>query len=237
VYSGYASNGAGAGTLQLKPGIVPADLRFRQVSSPVSGHRGLEISIAGSSDTISFSGFLDTDDPAAPHNGLQQIRFDDGTIWNLAQIIAALKGPAKSLAANMDASLTVPTATSVRTVPAKLMIDNRIVINNHLKRARGGKVSFTHLIAWAIVQTLKEFPSQNVHYHEVDGKAPVGAPAPHAPGHPHNTPQPCLTVAGRPRKPSQPGVRAASGGLRDRRPTATGTRPRWRLPACESQTR
>ena len=91
--------------------------------------------------------------------------------------VAALKGPAKSLAANMDASLTVPTATSVRTIPAKLMIDNRIVINNHLKRARGGKVSFTHLIAWAIVQTLKEFPSQNVFYDEIDGKPSVVTPA------------------------------------------------------------
>ena len=84
---------------------------------------------------------------------------------------------AKALAANMDASLTVPTATSVRTMPAKLMIDNRIVINNHLKRARGGKVSFTHLIAWAMVQVLKEFPSQNVYYDEVDGKPSVVTPA------------------------------------------------------------
>jgi len=90
---------------------------------------------------------------------------------------AALKGASKALAANMDASLTVPTATSVRTIPAKLMIDNRIVINNHLKRARGGKVSFTHLIAWAIVQTLKEFPSQNVFYDEPEGKPSVVTPA------------------------------------------------------------
>jgi 2-oxoglutarate dehydrogenase E1 component len=91
--------------------------------------------------------------------------------------VAVLKGVAKSLAANMDLSLTVPTATSVRTIPAKLMIDNRIVINNHLKRARGGKVSFTHLIAWAIVETLKGFPSQNVFYDEVDGKPSVVTPA------------------------------------------------------------
>jgi 2-oxoglutarate dehydrogenase E1 component len=91
--------------------------------------------------------------------------------------VLALKGMSKSLAANMDASLTVPTATSVRTVPAKLMIDNRIVINNHLKRARGGKVSFTHLIGWALVQALKETPSQNVYYEEVDGKPSVVAPA------------------------------------------------------------
>ena len=92
-------------------------------------------------------------------------------------VVTTLKGMQKTLATNMDASLTVPTATSVRTIPAKLMIDNRIVINNHLKRARGGKVSFTHLIAWAMVQTLKEFPSQNVYYDEPDGKPSVVAPA------------------------------------------------------------
>ena len=83
----------------------------------------------------------------------------------------------KTLAANMDESLTVPTATSVRTVPAKLMIDNRIVINNHMSRTRGGKVSFTHLIGWALIQALKAFPSQNVSYAEIDGKPSVVAPA------------------------------------------------------------
>ncbi|WP_378148614.1 multifunctional oxoglutarate decarboxylase/oxoglutarate dehydrogenase thiamine pyrophosphate-binding subunit/dihydrolipoyllysine-residue succinyltransferase subunit [Cnuibacter sp. UC19_7] len=92
-------------------------------------------------------------------------------------VVTPLRGMAKSLATNMDASLTVPTATSVRSIPAKLMIDNRIVINNHLRRARGGKVSFTHLIGWALVQALKDFPSQNVYYDEVDGKPAVVAPA------------------------------------------------------------
>ncbi|WP_082514905.1 multifunctional oxoglutarate decarboxylase/oxoglutarate dehydrogenase thiamine pyrophosphate-binding subunit/dihydrolipoyllysine-residue succinyltransferase subunit [Yonghaparkia sp. Root332] len=91
--------------------------------------------------------------------------------------VTPLRGMAKTLASNMDASLSVPTATSVRTIPAKLMIDNRIVINNHLKRARGGKVSFTHLIAWAMVRALREFPSQNVYYDEVDGKPVVVTPA------------------------------------------------------------
>lgn len=88
-----------------------------------------------------------------------------------------LRGMSKSLATNMDASLSIPTATSVRTIPAKLMIDNRIVINNHLQRSRGGKISFTHLIGWALIQALKEFPSQNVHYDERDGKPYVVAPA------------------------------------------------------------
>ncbi|MDW4573302.1 multifunctional oxoglutarate decarboxylase/oxoglutarate dehydrogenase thiamine pyrophosphate-binding subunit/dihydrolipoyllysine-residue succinyltransferase subunit [Microbacterium sp. M3] len=92
-------------------------------------------------------------------------------------VVTTLRGMPKTLAANMDESLTVPTATSVRTVPAKLMIDNRIVINNHMSRTRGGKVSFTHLIGWAIIQALKEFPSQNVFYAEIDGKPSLVAPA------------------------------------------------------------
>jgi len=46
----------------------------------------------------------------------------------------------------MTSSLEVPTATTVRAVPAKLMADKRIVIKNFLNRNRGGKISFTHLI-------------------------------------------------------------------------------------------
>ncbi|MEU8633058.1 multifunctional oxoglutarate decarboxylase/oxoglutarate dehydrogenase thiamine pyrophosphate-binding subunit/dihydrolipoyllysine-residue succinyltransferase subunit [Amycolatopsis sp. NPDC048633] len=90
--------------------------------------------------------------------------------------VTVLRGPAKTLASNMDASLAVPTATSVRAVPAKLMVDNRIVINNHLRRTRGGKVSYTHLLGWALVQAVKRFPGQNVHYDLVDGKPVVVAP-------------------------------------------------------------
>jgi 2-oxoglutarate decarboxylase len=81
-----------------------------------------------------------------------------------------LRGAAAAVVKNMSASLEVPTATSVRAVPAKLMIDNRIVINNHLKRTRGGKISFTHLIGYAVVQAVKKFPNMNRHFAEIDGK-------------------------------------------------------------------
>ena len=84
-----------------------------------------------------------------------------------------LKGPAARVVSNMETSLDVPTATSVRAIPAKLLIDNRVVINNHLKRGRGGKVSFTHLIGYAIVQALKAMPVMNAAYTEVDGKPAV----------------------------------------------------------------
>jgi 2-oxoglutarate decarboxylase len=84
-----------------------------------------------------------------------------------------LKGAAARTVLNMEASLAVPTATSVRAVPAKLLIDNRIVINNHLRRGRGGKVSFTHLIGYALVRAVAAFPAMNRSYAEVDGKPTV----------------------------------------------------------------
>jgi 2-oxoglutarate dehydrogenase E1 component len=89
---------------------------------------------------------------------------------------AVLKGPAARVVANMETSLEVPTATSVRAVPAKLLIDNRIVINNFLKRARGGKVSFTHLIGFAMVQAVKAMPPMNASYTQVDGKPAMVTP-------------------------------------------------------------
>ncbi|GJF32196.1 alpha-ketoglutarate decarboxylase [Kitasatospora sp. NE20-6] len=91
--------------------------------------------------------------------------------------LVQLRGPSKAVATNMDASLEVPTATSVRAVPAKLLIDNRIVINNHLQRARGGKVSFTHLIGYALVQAIKASPGMNHSYKVEDGKAYLVKPA------------------------------------------------------------
>ncbi|WP_166140536.1 multifunctional oxoglutarate decarboxylase/oxoglutarate dehydrogenase thiamine pyrophosphate-binding subunit/dihydrolipoyllysine-residue succinyltransferase subunit [Nocardioides ochotonae] len=81
-----------------------------------------------------------------------------------------LRGAPARTVKNMDESLTVPTATSVRSVPVKLLWDNRTVINNHLARARGGKVSFTHLIGYALVQAVKQMPEMNVGFDMVDGK-------------------------------------------------------------------
>ena len=88
-----------------------------------------------------------------------------------------LRGAPARTAANMDASLSVPTATSVRSVPVKLLWDNRTVINNHLARARGGKVSFTHIIGYALVKALRSMPEMNVGFEVVDGKPNLITPA------------------------------------------------------------
>ncbi len=91
--------------------------------------------------------------------------------------VVILRGPAARIVANMQTSLGVPTATSVRAVPAKLLIDNRVVINNHLTRSRGGKVSFTHVIGYAIVKALRTMPEMNNGFTEVDGKPALLRPA------------------------------------------------------------
>jgi multifunctional 2-oxoglutarate metabolism enzyme len=91
--------------------------------------------------------------------------------------VQVLRGAAAAVVKNMSMSLELPTATSVRAIPAKLMIDNRVVINNQLKRTRGGKVSFTHILGYALVQALKAFPNMNRHYAEVDGKPTSVTPA------------------------------------------------------------
>ncbi len=87
-----------------------------------------------------------------------------------------LKGAAARVVSNMETSLGVPTATSVRSIPAKLLIDNRVVINNHLKRGRGGKVSFTHLIGYAVIRALADMPEMNNGFGEKDGKPVVLKP-------------------------------------------------------------
>ncbi|MFZ0666814.1 MAG: 2-oxo acid dehydrogenase subunit E2, partial [Acidimicrobiales bacterium] len=86
-----------------------------------------------------------------------------------------LTGAAKRIATNMEASLGVPTATSVRTVPAKLLQVNRSLLNRHLTRSSGTKVSFTHLIGYAVVKALVANPSLNASFvPDADGKGNPG---------------------------------------------------------------
>jgi multifunctional 2-oxoglutarate metabolism enzyme len=82
-----------------------------------------------------------------------QILEDDQTL--------PLRGPALKIAENMSASLTVPTATSFRTLPVKVMDENRRAINQHRSLSNKSKISYTHLVAWAIVKATSKVPSIN----------------------------------------------------------------------------
>jgi multifunctional 2-oxoglutarate metabolism enzyme len=81
-----------------------------------------------------------------------------------------IRGVGARIVTNMEASLGVPTATSYREVPAKLLEVNRNIANNYLERNRGGKISFTHIIGFALVRAIAEgVPAMNAAFVEHDG--------------------------------------------------------------------
>ena len=87
-----------------------------------------------------------------------------------------IRGIFKSIAKNMDISLEIPTATSVRDMPARLMFENRAMVNDQLKRTRGGKISFTHIIGYAMVKAVMAHPDMNNSYDVIDGKPTLIVP-------------------------------------------------------------
>jgi len=83
--------------------------------------------------------------------------------------VMPLRGAALKIVENMERSLSVPTATSERRIPVKLLDENRRIINQHLAENDRGKASYTHLIAWAVLRAIDVFPQLNDGYAEVDG--------------------------------------------------------------------
>ncbi len=84
-----------------------------------------------------------------------------------------LRGPSARLAANMSASLSVPTATSFRDVPTETMEGRRRQLN---ELATPRKVSFTHLVGYAVVRAAGEQPGMTRSFAEVNGQAHVVDP-------------------------------------------------------------
>ena len=84
--------------------------------------------------------------------------------------VVPLQGAAAKIADNMQASLAVPTATSQRHIPVKVIDENRRLINQYLDLTGGGRISYTHLIGWAIVQALNHLPNLNNAYQDADGR-------------------------------------------------------------------
>jgi 2-oxoglutarate dehydrogenase E1 component len=81
-----------------------------------------------------------------------------------------ITGSAKKIVENMEQSLTVPTATSFRNVPVRVLEENRRILNDHRSAQGHSKISFTHIIAWAIIEAVKAYPRLNHGYAEIDGK-------------------------------------------------------------------
>ncbi|MCH2101650.1 MAG: multifunctional oxoglutarate decarboxylase/oxoglutarate dehydrogenase thiamine pyrophosphate-binding subunit/dihydrolipoyllysine-residue succinyltransferase subunit [Planctomycetes bacterium] len=84
--------------------------------------------------------------------------------------VEALRGVSAKIAANMNASLSIPTATTVRTLPVKALDENRRIINGHMRDRVLGKASYTHFIAYAMVCAVHEMPSVQSFYDNRDAQ-------------------------------------------------------------------
>ncbi len=134
----FESRAAQAGTPlspPASPAAAPADVSPADDPSPVTAPIAKTTSIKPKEAPIPAEA------PTSPTAVINLPDTDEAE--ERTDVVNPLRGMAKALATNMDQSIQVPTATSVRTVPAKLMIDNRIVINNHLRQNQGWK-SFLH---------------------------------------------------------------------------------------------
>ena len=140
----------GSGTTEPAPSAKPPS----PTSATVSRKKASTMSAAASSRTSLT--------PDAVHSAPSQTVAEPRTL--------KLKGAPMRTAKNMEQSLSMPTATSVRTVPMKLVIEQRMLINRFLRQNKGGKISFTHILGYAMVQALKAVPVMNNAYAEIDGK-------------------------------------------------------------------
>jgi 2-oxoglutarate dehydrogenase E1 component len=102
----------------------------------------------------------------SPVSPLAQAAATSGAAGN----VQPLRGIAAKIAENMNASVTIPLATSQRIIPVKVMDENRRIINQHRTLVGKTKVSYTHLIGWAILRGLEDFPGLNHAYGETNGQ-------------------------------------------------------------------
>ena len=86
--------------------------------------------------------------------------------------VTAMTGPSAKVVENMEDSLGIPTATSARTIPVKLLDENRNLLNDYQKQVGGEKVSYTHIIAYAMVQAMQEYPDMNTTFRRDDEGTP-----------------------------------------------------------------
>src|SRR5580704_294608 len=91
----------------------------------------------------------------APSNGSRAVAPAPTHQPTTGEELVPMRGPALRLAENMTASLTIPSATSQRMIPVKVIDENRQIVNNHRSLMHKSKVSYTHIIGWAIVRALE----------------------------------------------------------------------------------
>ncbi len=115
--------------------------------------------------------FFENKDQATPKsskNGALEIKKAEllSPEMTLQDSVINLVGIQRKIADNMAESLLVPTASSIRTMPVKVLEENRLVINQFLLDDARPRCSYTHLVAFALIKALKKFPALNNAYTE-----------------------------------------------------------------------
>jgi multifunctional 2-oxoglutarate metabolism enzyme len=126
--------------------------------APVFESNGHSAAPTNGTTTVEPRTMMPSRAPAAPEPPAVGVAENDQVI--------PLRGPALKIAENMEASLTIPVATSQRSMPVKVMEENRRLINQHRSLTNASKLSYTHFVAWAIVRAIEHVPAMNQAYTE-----------------------------------------------------------------------
>ena len=108
--------------------------------------------------------------PVAPAQRLAVVPVAPPVALSAADQLVPLRGAPGRIAENMTLSLSVPTATSQRTIPVKVIDENRRLLNHWRELHGKSKISYTHLIAWAVVKSIQHVTAINDAYSEVEGQ-------------------------------------------------------------------
>ncbi|HEY1945504.1 MAG TPA: multifunctional oxoglutarate decarboxylase/oxoglutarate dehydrogenase thiamine pyrophosphate-binding subunit/dihydrolipoyllysine-residue succinyltransferase subunit [Bryobacteraceae bacterium] len=157
--AGAASNGDSAVAIAEAPPVVAAAPALAPVKAPAPAN-GVVPAPPASGAPITKTEVAKTT-PAPPAKAEEKAASDQ---------LIPLRGAAARIAENMTASLAIPVATSQRQMPVRVIEENRNIINKYRSRQGRGKLSFTHIIAWAIVKALKTNPALNHAFAENGGE-------------------------------------------------------------------
>jgi multifunctional 2-oxoglutarate metabolism enzyme len=173
--SGPLNQHAGNGAVTQTATQVAEDQKISPVAARVAAAEGVDLAqISGTGpagkivkrDVLSAASAPAADGALAAELGQQPLAAEPGQ-----QPIAAepgqqpMKGAQAMLARYMEESLGVPTATSFRTLTVTVLDGRRREL-----KAAGHRVSYTHLIAYAIVLASSEMPVMSHHFAVLDGK-------------------------------------------------------------------
>jgi Ca2+-binding RTX toxin-like protein len=90
---GSGATPVGVSTLQFKSGVLASEVVVSRVyDADYEDNVALELTIKGATDKVMISGFFANENPSGPDNPIQQVRFADGVIWDLAALQARANG-------------------------------------------------------------------------------------------------------------------------------------------------